>query len=240
MYILTGFISFASIVFVFVAYFSVKALNKYSAFHNQPKEHIEVIYSREYYDKLAEDCLKKEDANCCLSSVETMRIGNYGLLTKEECPEDFVSNSAQCDDSYNWCQLIMNGNLSLDFFSGGSIFTHNISIKIDDGYINYKQSTFGGNREIESLKRPISSSELESLRSIIGSTELIGLKSQNFKVIPLLPGQSYYEISLSVDKKKNKIKCGTPISTARPDSECQKSIEKLRVKLNSMLNINIK
>lgn len=240
MYILTGFVSFAAIVFVFVAYFSIRALNEHYLSQVFLKEHGEIIYSKEYYDKLGNDCLKKENKECCLSSVEAMRVGNYGLLTKEECPKYYVSNAKNCTGGYVWCQLLVDDDFSLNFFVGGSMFSNNISIKIDDGYITYKQSTFETNKELESLSRPVSASELDSLSTIIGSYDLMSLKSQNFKVEPLIPGQAYYEVSLFMDKKKHNIKCGTPLSVGVPDLECQRGIEKLRIKLNSMLNINIK
>lgn len=237
MYILTGFISFASIIFVFVTYFSAKALNKFYFSHRQSKEHVDVIYNKEYYDNLANDCLTKENKECCLSSVEDMRIGNYGLLTKDECPKEYLKNSVSCADSYVWCQPLVHSDLGMDFFVGGSIFSNNINIKVADGYISYKQSTYSGNKEIENLSRPISELEIESLRNFIGSADLMGLESQNFKIIPLIPGQAYYEVSLSVDKKKNKIKCSAPLSVSGSSLECQRSMEKLKTKLNSLLKI---
>lgn len=61
------------------------------------------------YQSLADQCLAKNDPECCLNSVETMQEKKYTLAQKNRVGEDvcdapLVTNRIVCPDSYTWCE----------------------------------------------------------------------------------------------------------------------------------------
>lgn len=132
-----------------------------------------------------------------------------------------------------------NTNLILDFFAGGSIFLSSFEVKISDTKIIYRETTQGGGKEIQKIERVLLPNELADIQKIINDAKLVSLQSQDFTKDPLVPDQAYYRISVSVEGKQNTIYCGIPLSGTEPTLNCQKQIDKLRLKLNSTLGVNI-
>ncbi|OHB06465.1 MAG: hypothetical protein A3B22_01885 [Candidatus Zambryskibacteria bacterium RIFCSPLOWO2_01_FULL_47_33] len=81
--------------------------------------------------------------------------------------------------------------------------------------------------------------ELDGIRKTISDVGLVNLQSQDFTKEPLVPDQASYRITVSLDDKENKISCGIPPSGTEPTTKCQKQIDKLRLKLNNILGVNI-
>ena len=63
--------------------------------------------------------------------------------------------------------------------------------------------------------------------------------SQGFSKVPLLPDQAIYRVYVSLDGKENIINCGNPPASTQANINCQKQIDQLRLKLNSILGVNI-
>lgn len=129
--------------------------------------------------------------------------------------------------------------LSLDFFAGGSIFGSSFEVKISGAHITYRETTQGGAKEANKIERSLLPVELDDIRKTISDAGLINLQSQDFTKEPLVPDQASYRITVSLDGKENKINCGIPPSGTEPTTKCQKQIDKLRLKLNSVLGVNI-
>lgn len=131
-----------------------------------------------------------------------------------------------------------NAALALDVFAGGSISGSSFEVKISDDHITYQETTQGGAKEVN-IERSLLPVELNDIRKTITEAGLISLQSQDFTLEPLVPDQASYRITISLDGKENKINCGIPPSGTEPTTACQKQIDKLRLKLNSMLGVNI-
>ena len=129
--------------------------------------------------------------------------------------------------------------LALDFFAGGSIFGSSFEVKISGAHITYRETTQGGAKEVSKVERSLLPVELSDIRKTIENAGLISLQSQDFTKEPLVPDQASYRISVTLDGKENKINCGIPPSDTEPTTKCQKQIDKLRLKLNSVLGMNI-
>ncbi|OGF68865.1 hypothetical protein A3H65_03605 [Candidatus Giovannonibacteria bacterium RIFCSPLOWO2_02_FULL_45_14] len=128
---------------------------------------------------------------------------------------------------------------ALDFFAGGSIFGSSFEVKISGAHITYRETTQGGAKEANKIERSLLPVELDGIRKTISDAGLINLQSQDFTKEPLVPDQASYRITVSLDGKENKINCGIPPSGTEPTTKCQKQIDKLRLKLNSILGVNI-
>src|SRR3990167_9211345 len=59
-----------------------------------------------YYQRLAKECRSKQNSDCCLSSVETMKKNNYSVDSDKTCPEGYKWNKMLCADSYAWCEPV--------------------------------------------------------------------------------------------------------------------------------------
>ena len=129
--------------------------------------------------------------------------------------------------------------LALDFFAGGSIFGSSFEVKISGAHITYRETTQGGAKEANKIERSLLPVELDGIRKTISDVGLVNLQSQDFTKEPLVPDQASYRITVSLDDKENKISCGIPPSGTEPTTKCQKQIDKLRLKLNSILGVNI-
>ncbi|MCI0680395.1 hypothetical protein L0Y41_03545, partial [bacterium] len=105
--------------------------------------------------------------------------------------------------------------------------------------IAYRETTQGGGKEVQKFERALSPTELIDIQKTIADTKLTTLQSQDFTKEPLVPDQASYRIVVSIDGKENTIHCGIPPSGTQPTSNCQKQIDKLRLKLNNMLGVNI-
>ena len=204
--------------------------------------------TQNYYDKLANECKSKQSESCCLASVEAMKQGGYTLAPAEGCPAGYQPNMMRCIDSFRWCQpeeksatnvQTQNAPFSLDFFAGGSIFGSSFEVKISGADITYRETTQGGGKEVKKYERALSPAELTDIQKIIADAGLTTLQSQDFTKEPLVPDQASYRITVSINGKNNIIHCGILPSGTQPTSNCQKQIDKLRLKLNSILGVNI-
>lgn len=200
--------------------------------------------TRSYYDNLTGECKSRQGESCCLASVEAMKGGNYTLAPQEGCPAGYQSNMMLCVDSFRWCQKSTNTQnqsapFSLDFFAGGSIFGSSFEVKISGTNITYRETTQGGSKEVQKIERALSPVELTDIQKAIADAKLTSLQSQDLTKDPLVPDQASYRISISLNEKQNTIHCGIPPSGTQPSTDCQKQIDKLRLKLNSILGVNI-
>ena len=91
-----------TVIVVFVLGYSFLWME--SCFADYRQQTNEIASTQNYYDKLANDCRKKQSRSCCLASVEAMRSGNYTLAPQEGCPAGYRPNMMKCRDSYRWCQ----------------------------------------------------------------------------------------------------------------------------------------
>ena len=57
-----------------------------------------------FYDQLKKICRSKKGVNCCMSSVTTMRKGNFTLAPDSGCPNEMIQNKLRCVDSFAWCE----------------------------------------------------------------------------------------------------------------------------------------
>lgn len=130
-------------------------------------------------------------------------------------------------------------NLELDFSISGSIFGHSYKVQIVNQNIEFHEYGRGLFNVIKEVSRPLSDDELESIRTVIDQIDLIGMESQNFKVIPLIPDQALYTINLKYGEDKNTVKCSLHLQGSNPALDCQKSLLKLRDKLGDVLNVKI-
>ena len=201
-----------------------------------------------YYEKLANECKSKQSESCCLASVEAMKQGGYTLVPAGGCPAGYQPNMMKCIDSFRWCQpeeksmknvQTQSVPFSLDFFAGGSIFGSSFEVKISGANITYRETTQGGGKEVQKFERALSPTELIDIQKTITDIKLATLQSQDFTKEPLVPDQASYSITVSLNGKENTIHCGIPLSGTQPTSNCQKQINKLRLKLNSILGVNI-
>ena len=204
--------------------------------------------AQDYYDKLADECKSKQSENCCLASVEAMKQGGYTLAVQDGCPAGYQPNMMRCIDSFRWCQPVEKSTenvqtqstpFSLDFFAGGSIFGSSFDVKISGATITYHETTQGGGKEVQKIERTLLPVELADIQKTVADAKLTTLQSQDFTKEPLVPDQASYRISVSLDGKENTIHCSIPPSGTQPTSSCQKQIDKLRLKLNSILKVNI-
>ncbi|TSC74891.1 MAG: hypothetical protein G01um101430_708 [Parcubacteria group bacterium Gr01-1014_30] len=177
-----------------------------------------------------------------------MKAGNYTLAPQEGCPAGYQPNMMRCIDSFRWCQPVekstnnaqtQSAAPALDFFAGGSIFGSSFEVKISGAHITYRETTQGGAKEVNKIDRSLLPVELDDIRKTISDAGLINLQSQDFTKELLVPDQATYRITVSLDGKENKINCGIPPSGTEPTTKCQKQIDKLRLKLNSILGVNI-
>jgi hypothetical protein len=60
----------------------------------------------EYYQNLAKECESAGSYNCCMSSVNDMKDGNYQLEPETGCPEGYRSEMVMCIDSFKWCEPV--------------------------------------------------------------------------------------------------------------------------------------
>ncbi len=61
----------------------------------------------DYYRKLGEGCLKRDDFSCdCLDSVRIMAENNYLLYGRDGCADGYEMNGMLCIGSYSWCEKI--------------------------------------------------------------------------------------------------------------------------------------
>jgi hypothetical protein len=203
--------------------------------------------TQNYYDNLASECKSKQSESCCLASVEAMKAGNYTPAAQEGCPDGYQSNMMRCIDSFRWCQPVekstntqtQSAPFSLDFFAGGSIFGSSFEVKIFGTNITYRETTQGGSKEVQKIERTLLPAELTDIQKVVADAKLTSLQSQDFTKDPLVPDQASYRISISLNEKQNTIHCGIPPSGTQPSTNCQKQIDKLRLKLNSILGVNI-
>ncbi|OHA05091.1 MAG: hypothetical protein A3A28_01830 [Candidatus Sungbacteria bacterium RIFCSPLOWO2_01_FULL_47_32] len=147
-----------------------------------------------------------------------------------------TTTSGQQNSGSNQTQSVA---LALDFFAGGSIFGSSFEVKIASAHITYRETTQGGAKEANKIERSLLPVELDDIRKTISDAGLITLQSQDFTKEPLVPDQASYRITVSLDGKENKINCGIPPSGTESTTKCQKQIDKLRLKLNSILGVNI-
>ncbi len=229
-------------------YILVTSENNSRLIENQNIQNTDVDNTQNYYNELANVCKAKQSEGCCLASVEAMKASNYRLVPQEGCPVGYQPNMMQCIDSYRWCQPAENSvsntqkqntTLALNFFAGGSIFGSSFEVKITSAHIIYRETMQDGAKEANKIERSLLPAELDGIRNTIVNADLISLQSQDFTKEPLVPDQASYRISIALDGKENKINCGIPPSGTEPTTKCQKQIDKLRLKLNSMLGVNI-
>jgi hypothetical protein len=215
---------------------------------NQNVQNSNTSESQNYYEKLANECKSKQSESCCLASVEAMKQGGYTLAPAEGCPAGYQPNMMRCIDSFRWCQPVekTTNNVQtqsvpflLDFFAGGSIFGSSFEVKISGATVTYRETTQDGDKEVQKFERVLSPAEIADIQKIVADTKLISLQSQDFTKEPLVPDQAPYRITVSLDGKRNTIHCGIPLSGTQPANNCQKQIDKLRLKLNSILGVNI-
>ena len=129
---------------------------------------------------------------------------------------------------------------SLNFFAGGSIFGSSFEVMIDKaGHVLYRETTLGGTKEVRKFERDLTEQKFGSLRATIVEANLAALESQDFTKEPLAPDQAYYRIFLSMDRKEHSIRCSIPLSGMRPETQCQKQIENVRLQLNKILGVEI-
>ncbi len=111
-------------------------------------------------------------------------------------------------------------------------------VKISGAHITYKETVPATAKKANKVERSLLPAELSDIRRAIEDAGLVTLQSQDFTKDPLVPGQEYYRISVTLDGKENKIICGKPSSNTELTT-CQKQIDKLRLKLNSVLGVNM-
>ena len=127
----------------------------------------------------------------------------------------------------------------LDFSAGGSIFGSSFEVKISGVTLTYRETTHGGSKEVQKIERALLPAELTNIQKTIADAKLTSLQSQDFTKEPIVTDQASYRITVSLNGKENTIRCGTPPSGTQPTSNCQKQIDKLRLKLNNILDVNI-
>ena len=215
--------------------------------NNQNIQSTEVGGTKNYYDKLTNECKSKQSESCCLASVESMKAGSFVLASQEGCPVGYQPNMMLCVDSYRWCQPVENSPsnaqnpntaLILDFFVSGGLGS-SFEVKISGADVTYRETRQGGGKEVEKTSRVLLPNELTEIQKTVMDAKLITLQSQDFTKEPLIPDQTYYRIFLSLDGKENTIHCGIIPSGTHPTTNCQKQIDTLRLKLNSILGVNI-
>jgi hypothetical protein len=197
-------------------------------------EKVRVTYSRG-----EEGCVNYTATKSGFDIVDGNRVEAYGkAISREEM--------VTCDLNKYYIDFLTKGGLvpddldyKLDFFAGGSFFSKTFIISINDKKITYEERGGSSKERQEDINRPLTSSEFKSIRRVISEANLVYLESQDFKNIPLLPDQPYYEISLEFGKYKNKIKCSIPNPITAAGLECQRRIDVLRKELNKVLNVNI-
>ncbi len=131
-----------------------------------------------------------------------------------------------------------NDTLALDFRLAGHM-VGSFQVKISDAHITYKHTDSASAKEVNKVERSLLPAELSDIRRTIEKAGLISLQSQDFTKEGLIPGQQYYDISITLNGKENKIECGYAPSLSATTWECQKQIDILRLKLNSVLGVNM-
>lgn len=171
--------------------------------------------------------------------VYAKAISNKELFTCDSTAyyiKTLTSTSGPQNSGSNQAQSVA---LALDFFAGGSIFGSSFGVKISGAHIIYQETTQDGAKEANKMERSLLPVELDGIRKTVSDVGLINLQSQDFTKEPLVPDQATYRITVLLDGKENKINCGIPPSGTEPTTKCQKQIDKLRLKLNSILGVNI-
>ena len=127
---------------------------------------------------------------------------------------------------------------NLDFSKRGTIFGSLFEIKITGNTFSFQETAFG--KEIKKFERSLLPEELVEIQNTITQSNLIDLASQDFTREPPLPDQPSYHIVVTLDRIENTVDCSVPPSGTEPVTDCQKQINKLRLKLNKILGVNIK
>ncbi|MDO8590571.1 MAG: hypothetical protein Q7R65_01185 [bacterium] len=194
-----------------------------------------------------EECEQKTGKSC------TFQMCDYvppGKTFEEVCGKDFkkgwvsttspIQNINQTNNQQsNGSDQIKSLAFTLDFSAGGSIFGSSFEVKISGDQITYRKTTQGVRKEVLKMDRSLLPNELTDIQKTIVDAKIVTLQSQDFTKEPLVPDQASYRITVSLDGKENTIHCGIPLSGTKPTTNCQKQIDKLRLKLNSMLGVNI-
>jgi len=126
--------------------------------------------------------------------------------------------------------------LSLFFYVGGSITGNFFEVGITGSRISYREYA-PNKKEIKRIDRPLTSNELAEIKQVVMDSGLISLESQAPPTSQTDPGS--YDIFILMDSKRNELRCYIPPYGEKPVAPCQKGSERLRLKINSMLGVNI-
>lgn len=177
-----------------------------------------------------EECEQKTSKTC------DSRMCDYipeGKTFEEVCGKDFKKgwHPSQAPTQ--------NTAFDLSFSTGGSIFGNSFEVNISGVNTTYQETTPGGTKEVKKIERTLLPAELEDIRKTVLDTNLINLQPQDSDKIPTVTDQASYNVSLSMDGKNNSISCYITPPEIAPPSECEKQMDKLRLKLNSILGVGI-
>ena len=112
-------------------------------------------------------------------------------------------------------------------------------LKVTLAHITNRETTQDSTKEVRNIDRSLLPNELADIRKTVADAKLIALQCQDFTKEPLVPDQASYRLSVSADGKDNAIHCGIPPSGTQPTTNCQKQIDRSRLKLTSLLGVNI-
>jgi hypothetical protein len=175
-----------------------------------------------------EECEQKTGKSC---DFQTCDYVPQGKTFEETCGKDFKKG---------WVpSQTQNTIFNLSFSAGGSIFGSSFQVEISGANIMYRETIHGGRDEAKKIERSLSPAELDDIRQTIIDADLANLKSPKAPKTPIITDQASYSISVSIDDKKNLVSCPITPPEIAPPSECQKQIDKLKLKLNSILGVHI-
>lgn len=128
----------------------------------------------------------------------------------------------------------MKGEISMEFFFGGSISGNNYGIRIAKGILKYKETAGGGNKRLKAFERKLADDKIAQIISAVKASGIMDARNQDFSRHPMVPDEAYYTITMSLGRKKIAIECGQ----GQPDG--QKAADELRQALNRILRLDIK
>lgn len=176
-----------------------------------------------------EECQQKTGKFCHFRTCDYIPPGK---TLEEICGKNFTKG---------WIpSQTQNTAFDLSFSIGGSIFGSSFEVNISGVNIAYRETIHGGTDEVRKIERTLSPDELKDIRKTILDANLLNLQSESwdFSKPPIVTDQASYRVSLSIDGKKNSISCYITPAEIAPPSECEKQMDKLRLKLNSILGVN--
>lgn len=175
-----------------------------------------------------EECQQKTGESCNFWMCDVVAEGK---TFEETCGKGFKKGWGPSQTQ--------NTAFDLSFSIGGSIFGSLFEVNISGTNIAYRETIHGGKDEVRKIERTLLPDELEDIRKTILDTDLANLQPQDSDKIPTVTDQASYSVSLSVKGKTNSISCYITPPEIAPPSDCENRLDKLRLKLNSILGVGI-